>query len=204
MWKSIVSKSDIGGVSAMITNQQYHSPGKASRLMYQLMCGKRLTSYAGKCIGPAWNLLPEDNEHLPELVQVEWLNTTCTLYRKEALPTPAFPNHFKGYSLMEDLTLSLTVGKRWKLYNARTARIYHDSQPGTHKNNIYATAKMELINRYYVMTNVLGRKSFSDHLKLIAFQIFGVITPLRTSNGWRNLLPSASGKIAAIISLLKK
>ncbi len=58
------------------------------------------------------------------MVPVEWLNTTCTLYRREALPDPPFLSHFTGYSLMEDLALSLTVGKRWKLANARGLRIF--------------------------------------------------------------------------------
>jgi len=57
------------------------------------------------------------------------------MYRREAIPSPPFPEHFSGYSMMEDLTLSLVVGRKWKLANARTARIYHDSQPGTHKSN---------------------------------------------------------------------
>ena len=43
----------------------------------------------------------------PEVASVEWLNTTCTIYRGEALPSPPFCNQFTGYSLMEDLALSL-------------------------------------------------------------------------------------------------
>jgi len=105
------SDAGIGGVNAMITNQQYHTPGRVSRIMYRLMHGKKSASYAGKCIGPASNLLPQDIDSLPEYQPVEWLNTTCTLYRKEALPQPAFHSHFTGYSLMEDVSLSLTVAK---------------------------------------------------------------------------------------------
>src|SRR4030081_113783 len=118
------------------------------------MSGKREVSYPGSVLGPAVNLLPEDREDLPEVVPVEWLNTTCTLYRREALPDPPFHDHFNGYSLMEDLTLSLTVGRRWKLANARTARIYHDSQPGTHKSDPALLAEMQLINRHFVMTRI--------------------------------------------------
>ena len=114
LWTAINSTNDIGGVNAMITNQQYHSPGKVTRFMYQLMHGKKISSYAGLCIGPAWNLLPEDNNTLPVIQEVGWLNTTCTVYRKEALPNPPFSSHFEGYSLMEDVTLSLEVGKKWK------------------------------------------------------------------------------------------
>ena len=133
LWAALQSDAGLGGVSAMITNQRYQPPGRPSRLMFRLMAGKAETSYAGRVLGPAVNLLPEDRDDLPDVVAVDWLNTTCTLYRREALPQPPFPDNFTGYSLMEDLTLSLTVGSHWKLANVRTARIYHDSQPGDTK-----------------------------------------------------------------------
>lgn len=66
---------------------------------------------------------------------------------------------------MEDVTLSLTVGKQWKLANARTARIFHDSQPGDHKSSPDVLASMSLVNRYYVMTEILGRRSSNDYIK---------------------------------------
>jgi hypothetical protein len=123
-------------------------------------------------LGPAVNLLPEDRENLPEVVPVEWLNTTCTLYRREALPSPPFDSVFTGYSMMEDLTLSLRVGKKWKLANARTARIFHDSQPGSHKSDPVALAEMELVNRYYVMTQVMGNRRFRDFVRLFLWEAF--------------------------------
>ena len=143
LWQALQSDTALGGVNAMITNQQYGTPGRVSRTLFRLLHGKPEATYAGKCIGPALNLLPEDRPDLPEVVPVEWLNTTCTLYRWKAMPQPPFPEHFTGYSLMEDVTLSLIVGRNWKLANARTARIYHDSQPGTHKQDISARTKME-------------------------------------------------------------
>src|SRR5204863_9646194 len=123
-----------GGVSALIVNQKYHPPGAISRAVFTLMHGRSERTFAGRVIGPGINLLPEDREDLPEIVPVEWLNTTCTIYRRVALPSPPFDSVFTGYSMMEDLTLSLRVGQKWKLANARTARIFHDSQPGPHKS----------------------------------------------------------------------
>ena len=112
----------------MIVNQKYHPPGVISRAVFTLLNGHRALNFAGRVLGPAVNLLPEDRDDLPEVVPVEWLNTTCTLYRREVLPSPPFDAVFRGYSMMEDLTLSLRVGKGWRLANARTARIFHDSQ----------------------------------------------------------------------------
>ncbi len=202
LWKCMNRNEKIVGANAMITNQRYHDPGKATRIMYRLMHGKKLDSYAGKCIGPAWNLLPQDKE--PEYNEIEWMNLGCTLYKKIVLPVPAFPDQFKGYSLMEDLALSLKVAKAGKLYNVITAKIFHDSQPGTHKSSAFKISKMELFNRHFIMTGILGRKSFSYHLKLIVFEMWGMVTMLRSMSGIKNFLPVLFGKLAASFSLLFK
>ena len=202
LWTALQSDPLMGGVNAMITNQRYLPPGQISRRLFQFLHGHSENSYAGKCIGPALNLLPEDNPNLPEIVLVEWLNTTCTLYRKEALPEPLFPGHFTGYSLMEDVTLSLMVGKKWKLANARTARIFHDSQPGEHKSNVAVIAKMELVNRHYVMTSILNRSQFSDYLKLAILELFGMTTSLKSWRGWTQMPAVILAKLAAIIVIM--
>lgn len=202
LWAAINHTNETGGVNAMITNQQYHTTGSITRFMYRLMHGKKLDSYAGMCIGPAWNLLPEDKNNLPAIQPVEWLNTTCTIYRKEALPIPAFSANFTGYSLMEDVCLSLEVAKKWKLFNARTARIFHDSQPGIHKKSIIAMSKMELVNRHYTMVNVLERKRWKDYYKLFLFEIFGMLTGLNSFKGIKQFPLVIAGKLAGITSLV--
>jgi glycosyltransferase involved in cell wall biosynthesis len=176
LWAAIRADERLGGVNATITNQQYHSPGRPSRLLYRLLHGHAEASYAGRVIGPGLNLLPADYPDLPEVVPVEWLNTTCTLYRREALPDPPFPAHFTGYSLGEDIALSLHVARRgWTLANARTARIFHDSQPGTHKDDPARLACMEMVNRHYIMTEVLGRRRLSDYGRLALLESFHLV-----------------------------
>src|SRR6266404_8412024 len=171
LWGAIESNRQLGGVNAMIVNQRYQPPGFVSRAMFTLMHGRREKSLAGRVIGPAINLLPEDREDLPEVVPVEWLNTTCTIYRREALPSPPFDPFFTGYSLMEDVALSLRAGKKWKLANVRTARIRHESQESVHKQNVHDLAKMELVNRHYVMTKILERQRFTDFLRMGLWEI---------------------------------
>ncbi|MGD9657289.1 MAG: glycosyltransferase family 2 protein [Methylocystis sp.] len=172
LWRAIDSDEALGGVNAMIVNQRYQPPGRVSRMMFALMNGRNAPTFAGKVLGPAVNLLPEDRDDLPKVVPTEWLNTTCTIYRREALPDPPFDSIFVGYSMMEDLALSLRVAKRWRLANARTARIFHDSQPGRHKGDSAALAEMELINRHYVMTQVLGRARSLDYARLALWEAF--------------------------------
>jgi GT2 family glycosyltransferase len=198
LWEGLHKENQIGGVNAMIVNQRYQPPGSVSRLMFLLMNGGTERSFAGKLIGPAINLLPEDRDDLPNVVTVEWLNTTCTMYRREALPSPPFDPFFVGYSLMEDVALSRRVVERgWKLANVRTARIFHDSQPGGHKDDPMAMATMELINRHYVMTKILKRRSMVDYLKLLLWEMFQLSVTAARSETRRLIWPALKGKIRA-------
>lgn len=204
LWNGIKNNESVGGINAMITNQQYHALGGLTKLICRLLHGKILSSYAGKCIGPAYNFLPEDKPELPEYVQVDWLNLGCTIYRKAALQNPPFQNHFTGYSMMEDLTLSLTVGKNYTLLNARTARIFHDSQPGDYKSNVTDLEKMELINRHYVMTKILGKTSINDYLKLTFLEAFNFLALFRNSAQIKKVPFFIKGKLQAIWSIWKQ
>lgn len=190
-----------GGVSAMVVNQQYGSPGRASRWLFRLLSGKPLPTYAGQCIGPAVNLLPQDDPSLPEYVEVSWLPTTCTLYRRDALPIPTFAQHFTGYSLGEDLNLSLLVGRRWRLANSRLARIVHHTHSGPGKPSDVQLAKMALVNRHYIMTRTLDRRSVWDYLKLLLVESFYVVTSLRSPRDWLKLPAVVVGKIQGIASI---
>jgi len=201
LWSALHAADDVGGVNAMITNQLYQSPGIASRLMFRLMGGGS-SGFAGRLLGPAVNLLPEDRADLPEVVPVEWLNTTCTMYRREALPVPPFPAHFTGYSLMEDVTLSVVVGRKWKLVNARTARIYHDSQPGSHKSDPAELSAMELINRQYVMATILGRNGLVDYVRLFLWEAFQIVAGLVQSSSRPHFFRILRGKGMAVARLL--
>jgi GT2 family glycosyltransferase len=194
LWQAIQSDQQLGGVNAMIVNQRYHSPGIISRIMFTLVSGRREKTFAGRVIGPAVNLLPEDRPDLPEVVPVQWLNTTCTLYRREALPTPPFRPEFTGYSLMEDLALSLEVGKSWTLANARTARIFHDSQPADYKSDARSGSCMELVNRHFVMTRIMGKSRPANYLGLFLWEFFSIASALTNPEGRKSLLYILRGK----------
>jgi hypothetical protein len=147
--------------------------------------------------------LPEDREDLPEVVPVDWLNLGATIYRREALPEPPFDSVFAGYSMMEDLALSLRVAKKWRLANVRTARIFHDSQPNAHKANVSAMAAMELVNRHYVMTKVLERTGLLDYVRLFLWEAFNVIG-CAASTQRRSYFPGmARGKLQGLFQTLK-
>jgi GT2 family glycosyltransferase len=199
LWSTIESDRQLGGVNAMILNQCYQSPGTSGRLMFTLLNGGRKNSFAGKVIGPAINLLPENRDDLPDIVPVDWLNTTCTMYRREALPSPPFDLFFRGYSLMEDVALSVRVAERgWKLANVRSARIFHDSQPGEHKSDVSSRAEMELINRHYVMTKVLKKRRFSDYVRLWGWELFQLAALSNSASGRKQLWSHITGRLRAV------
>jgi glycosyltransferase involved in cell wall biosynthesis len=196
LWRAIEVDPGLGGVNAMVTNQRYQPPGRISRTVFALINGRDAPTFAGRLLGPAVNLLPEDRDDLPAVVPTEWLNTACTIYRRAALPDPPFDSVFTGYSMMEDLALSAQIGKTWRLANARTARIFHDSQPGPHKSDPGVLSEMELFNRHYVMTCVLGRRGWSDYARLAIWEAFQIVAS--RSQLW----PRLRGKLRAIHRLL--
>lgn len=202
LWQALQADPQLGGVNAMITNQSYQPPGIVSRTLFRILAGEPSASYAGQVLGPAVNLLPQDRGDLPEVVAVDWLNTTGTLYRREALPAPPFSTAFTGYSLMEDLALSLTVGRNWKLANVRTARIYHDSQTGTHKDKAASLSRMELVNRHYVMVDVLQRRCLRDHAKLLLWECFQLGVCAIQKRGGREFWQMLQGKIQGLGDIL--
>jgi glycosyltransferase involved in cell wall biosynthesis len=204
LWDALQSDSRLGGVNAMIVNQRYQPPGLISRLMFGLMNGGSEETFAGRVIGPAVNLLPEDREDLPVVVPVEWLNTTCTLYRREALPNPPFASQFVGYSAMEDVALSLVVGRAWKLANARTARIYHNSQPGAHKASVVELTRMRLVNRHYVMTEVLNRRGVAAYTRFALWELFGLLSGAASKEGLKTLPQSLFGRLAGAATVMRK
>jgi len=174
LWMNLQAKQ-AGGVNALVINQQFSEPGKITRTLYKLLGGGKLSSFAGKCFGPAINLLTNKETGDSDAIPVDWLNTTCTLYPKAVLPEPLFPAVFDGYSFMEDVALSIEIGKKHPLYTIKTAVIFHDSQPGNDKSNLARMAEMDLVNRHYIMRHVMNKKGVLPLLQLAGFQMFGAV-----------------------------
>ena len=162
LWNALQSDPGIGGANAMIVNQSYSRPGRLLRAVLAAIAEPEGDGYAGRVIGPVINFLPEDKPDSAAPVFVQWLNLGCTLYRRELLPDPPFDSFFTGYSLREDVALSLRVGAHARLVNVPAARIYHDSQPGAHKADVVALSRMDTVNRHYIMTEVMGKRRWTD------------------------------------------
>jgi hypothetical protein len=168
------------------------------------MAGEARASYAGRVLGPAVNLLPEDDDRLADVVPVEWLNLGAALYRRVLLPNPVFAEFFTGYSLGEDLTLSLQVGQRARLANVRMARIYHDSQPGAYKADPVAFSRMALVNRHYVMTRVLARRRLRDYGKLALWEAFQLLNCAYVQRGRVPFWQMLYGRLLGAADMLRR
>ncbi len=176
LWITLTKDDECGGVNATMINQTFHELGKASRIFYDFLNSERFDSYAGRVFGPAIAFYPKLSNSPPDHVPVDWLNSCLVFYKKKALPNPVFDEHFTGYSLGEDLALSLKVAKNWKLFTVQTARIFHNSQPGDHKDNLKAFSEMDLVNRYYIMKHILNKNTAKDKWHLLLVQLWGGIT----------------------------
>lgn len=195
---ALEADAGLGGVSALITNQQYHPLGKISRGFYSWLNGGPMEDFSGRCIGPAAGFLSWDRPGRAEVEPVDWMPTTCAMYRREALPDLPFDPFFKDYSLVEDMAMSLVVARRWKLANVRSARVYHDRVKGEIKSGARRFAIIELVGRHYIMVRVLGKHTAADHARLAAYQLFMLVSLLRTPLGRRQFFPSLLGKLQAL------
>ncbi len=156
MERVLTGDAAIGGVGVFIENQRFQEPGLYSRMLYRMSGGWGIRDFGGKCFGPLINVYPRPWEGGAEFRETEWLNSTCTLYRREALPRPAFEAGFTGYSFMEDVALSRRVRKRWKTGVARDAWIIHHTRPALYKQDAARLHEMGLVNRFHILREVEG------------------------------------------------
>lgn len=180
------STSRVGGVGVLIRNQLCPPPSPRAKLWFDFLADERRESYSGMIIGPAIAIGPEPTNN-GDIVRVEWLSSTCTAYRRLALPQGVFDSRFHGYSYMEDVDLSVRVARRFDLVVHTGAYIFHDTQPSQFKRP-YLRAKMVVENRYYVMTTTLGRNTASHHFRFLASLAVNQMTSLRDVRRPRDLV----------------
>lgn len=199
MWGALESDPQLAGVSAMLVNEHYHQPGRFSSRLFAWLNGGTSPSYAGRCLGPGLTTYPDDDDALPEVVPVDWLITGCVLYRRAALPAPPFHTQFTGASIGEDLALSLSVGRTHRLANARTARAFHLRQHSPlSAARTKALAEMELLNRHFIMKEILKRTSFRDYLQFLLVNFCLLPATLLQHGGSQRFLPRLRGRLVAL------
>jgi len=194
--------SGVAGVAANIANQPVGRPGLPTCAALFLAGGVIGTGPGGRLIGPAVGIRPSGDVE-ERFLAVEWASTTCVLYRRNCLPQGGFRAFFSGYSLGEDVALSVDVRKKGKLIYASQARIVHTPRRTT-KPPAYEYGRMEVLNRYYLSRYVLERRSWIRRLQFwiwIKWEFLGSLGELRRSP--RDWLANWRGRISAMIQILK-
>jgi len=190
----------VGGVGILLRNQLAPAPRRRAKKWFDFLADDILPSYGGKVIGPAVNLYHEPT-HDQGVKDVDWLNTTCVLYRRDAFLEEQFSSFFMQYSFMEDVDLSVRIARKWKLKVHTGAYGFHDSQPSRFKRP-YLMGKMSVVNRYYVMTKTLGRVSLRHHLKFIALIGFAIVFPIRSIHDVNDVRAWLGGLLGILVGLV--
>lgn len=144
----------IGGVAARIEGMEHKPPGRLLRWFYRLQAGYNHPHYGGQLFGAGINCLPCYLPDDPRLIPSNWLNSTCTIYRRELFDRERFPA-FDGYSFMEDVHLSFRIGRSHRLYFHRDATFRHLDEPTAFKRDLPRRIRMQMLNRFQVAKTLL-------------------------------------------------
>ncbi len=197
MEKTLVEDEKIGGVGCFIENQAFREPGLYSRMVYRLVGGWGIREFGGSCFGPMITMHPRPWNNGVLIKDVEWLNSGCVMYKKAALPFPAFEKNFTGYSFMEDVALSRRVRKKWRIVVSRDAWIFHHTHPAPYKNEVGRLHQMGIENRYHNLVNVEKWSKLKAATVITWLEILTVPVKFRNMialpQGWKAFQGSARG-----------
>lgn len=190
----------VSGVAANLSNQPVHPPGKFTSLVLRLM-GAPVVG-GGKLVGPAVALRPDSTVD-ERFLDLDWASTTCVLYRKEAV-LPGFRAFFEGYSLGEDIALSVDAKVHGKLLYAREARIVHTPGRSAHPAHV-EYGRMEVLNRWYLTRDVLQKRGLADTVRFwlwMAWEIaIGYRSALKRPENWSRWTENFRGRRSAFFKI---
>jgi hypothetical protein len=84
---------------------------------------------------------------VPETRYVQWLPSGAVVYPRHIMEQYSFDERFRGYSYLEDLDFSYSIGKKYKLAIVANARFHH--YPSTiGRIDPYVFGKREVANRF--------------------------------------------------------
>ncbi len=141
-WES--ATDDFGGVSFNIMNP----PPVSGKWLKRSLVTERLGLYrsrTGQVAPSGWQTVMET---VSETCLVDWLATGAVVWRRDILSKHSFDEYFEGYSYLEDLDFSYTVGKAFKLVVLAEAGYYHWPSSGG-RGGSYHFGRIEVANRLY-------------------------------------------------------
>jgi len=99
----------------------------------------------GRVMPSGWQTLAAN---VPETLEVEWLSSCASVWRWKVLAKHRFDEFFDGYSYLEDLDFSYSVGREYRLAIVAKAGFCHYPSPGG-RGSSYHFGKVEVRNRLY-------------------------------------------------------
>ena len=141
-WKN--ADGNVGGAAFNLMNHPeiYAETFKSMRItekmgLYSKKSGKVTAAGFQTLIGKA-----------KETVFVDWFSSEASVWRKHIFKSYGFDEWFKGYSYLEDLDFSYSVGKKYKLAVVADAGCYHFPASGGRGSGFEFGVK-EVFNRLY-------------------------------------------------------
>lgn len=193
----------VGGISARFRGEAHPVPRWPLRAYYRIQAGYRERTYGGRLFGAAINALPCYLPGDPAYIPAEWLPSTCVVYRTACCRENPFPG-FEGYSFMEDVYLSASVGRAYRLLFSRDAYCLHKDSPNFLKRDRYTMARQRYQNRARICRELLNTTGFQLFWKLLLHRLFDSVFILRCRQpGWMTELRGtwSFGDLAAELPL---
>jgi glycosyltransferase involved in cell wall biosynthesis len=140
-----------------------------------------------------------------EPTQVNWVSGGLSMWRKELFLVDRFNLLFNGYSVGNDLELSVRVASKWELVVNPHAICQHLQAPGGRPDN-FMRGKMEIWNFHYIFINDIPDKRWVDYVEYI-WSRFGIILqniaplPLHPHR-WSDFLWRALGNIVSLVEII--
>lgn len=138
--------SDVGGATFNMVNH----PAQAMQGVKRWPMVKALglyTNQPGRVTRSGWQTMIG---FVPKDLAVEWLPSGAVVWRAEILKTCRFDEFFEGYSYLEDLDFSYTLGRGWRLTAVAGARYNHYPSTLRHSRPL-GFGKTEVRNRFYLV-----------------------------------------------------
>ena len=161
-----------GGVAARIDGCELPPPSRLTRAYYRIQAGYDDPHFGARLLGPAITTYPCYQLQGDGLIAAEWLNSGLVSYRREAFEAYRFPE-FDGYSAFEDVHLSASIAKNWKLYFDGSTDCQHgDNAQSMSGDQHRSNTAMHFRNLPLVARSVLGMPEPELTLRVLLHRLF--------------------------------
>jgi glycosyltransferase involved in cell wall biosynthesis len=157
-WES--ASEDTAGAAFNPTAETYEKPALMEKIFFVN------TEKPGKILPSGFQSRPYS---LIKNTQVEWLLGCSMLWRKIIFDEFMFDEWFTGYARYEEVDFAYRVGRRYKMFVAREARVKHPYDRLEDTSFSFSLGRMQVANRLY-----LARKNPGLSLLLCFWACFGL------------------------------